>query len=69
MFIGGGFGVGLTVSELGVPVPVLPAGLVERPARLSEVLPVAARTPAEKAQELGRVARLKAMIAAYEVVS
>ncbi|NEK56256.1 hypothetical protein GCU56_00005, partial [Geodermatophilus sabuli] len=62
MFIGGGFGVGLTVADLVVPSQLAEW---ERPARLSEVLPPASRTPAEKALELGRLARLEAMIAAY----
>jgi hypothetical protein len=45
-----------------VPVP----DGVARPSRLSEVLPVAARTPAETALELERLQPLKAMLAAYE---
>jgi hypothetical protein len=64
VFIGGGFGVGLTVAALDLPVEPLPG---ERRARLSEVLPVAARTAEEKALELRRVQQLKARPAAYEV--
>ncbi|MGY1709579.1 DUF222 domain-containing protein [Geodermatophilus sp. SYSU D00758] len=68
MFTGGGFGVGLTVTDL--PVAAAVSGVLvaeERPARLAEVLPVDARTAAEKAFELQRVQALKARLAAYEV--
>nr|WP_239522111.1 HNH endonuclease signature motif containing protein [Geodermatophilus sabuli] len=54
----------MTVADLVVPSQLEEW---ERPARLSEVLPVSSRTPAEKALELGRLARLEAMIAAYRV--
>ena len=64
MFAGGGFGVGLTVAALDLPRGPSPS---ERPARLSEVLPVEARTAEEKALELRRVQQLKARLAAYEV--
>jgi hypothetical protein len=61
-----GFGVGLTVTELGLDTgPVRPDETV-RPSRLSEVLPVSARSDAEIALELGRVQALKAVLAAYE---
>src|SRR5918997_2995235 len=64
MFIGGGFGVGLTVADLtppefGPPVTASPS--------LDEVLPVYARTAEEKAAELHRVQRLRAELAAYEL--
>ena len=64
MFFGGGFGVGLTVADLtapefGPPVTAVPS--------LGELLPVYARTPAEKAAELQRVQQAKAELAAYEL--
>lgn len=59
---------GLTVTELGgrsgPDAGAVAAG--GRPSRLSEVLPVEARSDAEIALELGRVQSLKAMPAAYE---
>ena len=59
-----GYGVGLTVTELGVesgaPVPAA------RRARLSEVLTVATRSDAEKALELNRIQRARSMLDAYE---
>jgi hypothetical protein len=64
-----GWGVGLTVRDLGGPSTVdwpVPEGVVDRPSRLTEVLPVAARSDAEIALELARLQPLKAMIAAYE---
>ncbi|SDO71728.1 HNH endonuclease signature motif containing protein [Geodermatophilus sp. DSM 45219] len=64
MFFGGGFGVGLTVADLA-PAAVGPP-VVGSPV-LAEVLPVYARTAAEKAAELERVQRVKAELAAYEV--
>src|SRR5688572_9830370 len=65
MFPGSGFGVGLTVAELEVDLgPALP-GESMRPARLSEVLPVAARSAGEISLELQRVAAAEAMLAAY----
>ncbi|WP_157937075.1 DUF222 domain-containing protein, partial [Geodermatophilus chilensis] len=57
MFIGGGYGVGLTVTD--VELPLVPP--------LGELLPVYARSPEEKALELQRVQRLKAALAAYEL--
>jgi hypothetical protein len=64
MFFGGRFGVGLTVADLtppefGPPVTAVPS--------LGELLPVYARTPAEKAAELQRVQQAKAELAAYEL--
>jgi hypothetical protein len=63
-----GYGVGLTVAPLG-PLPgseLVPPGVVARPSRLSEVLPVADWSDAEHAMELQRVQALKAALAAYE---
>src|SRR3712207_2079581 len=64
MFFGGGFGVGLTVADLtspefGLPVTAVPS--------LGELLPVYARTPAQKAAELQRVQQAEAELAAYEL--
>ena len=64
MFIGGGYGVGLTVTDVELPL-VAPPGTAF-PA-LGEVLPVHLRSPEEKAAELQRVQRLKAELAAYEL--
>ena len=44
----------------------LPQGVVSRPSRLSEVLPVAERSDAEIALELGRVVAVEAALAAYK---
>jgi hypothetical protein len=64
-----GWGVGLTVARMGgrsgADGPV-PEGVVVRPSRLSEVLPVTARSDAEIALDLGQLQSLKAMLAAYE---
>jgi hypothetical protein len=66
VFIGGGFGVGLTVADLArLPPEFGPP--VTSPPSLGELLPVSARTAAEKAAELQRVQRLKAELAAYEL--
>ena len=68
MFEGGGFGVGVTVTPLDVepwPVEFLPPGVVARPTRLGEMMPVAARTDAEIALELQRVQQMEARLAAY----
>ncbi|SOD93125.1 HNH endonuclease signature motif containing protein [Blastococcus haudaquaticus] len=68
MFEGGGFGVGVTVNTLDEspwPPSVLPPGVVERPTRLGELLPVAARTDAEIAVELQRIDQVEARLAAY----
>jgi hypothetical protein len=68
VFDGDGFGVGLTVAPLD-PVPSdwpAPDGVQRRPTRLTELMPVSARTPEGKAAELARVQRLKAQLAAYE---
>ena len=64
-----GWGVGLTVTDLGGPSadgwPV-PEGVVSRPSRLSEVLPVAVRSDAEIALELGRIVAVEAALVAYK---
>jgi hypothetical protein len=63
-----GYGVGLTVTELGRAAPegALPPGVVARPSRLSEVLPAASRSDAEIAVELGRIVAVEAALAAYK---
>jgi uncharacterized protein DUF222 len=66
MFSGGGFGVELTVADL-TPLPPEFGPPVTSAPSLAEVLPVYARTAAEKAAELQRVQRLKAELAAYEL--
>src|SRR5918997_6418594 len=66
MFSGGGFGVGLTVTDLAPPSPEVGPPVTASPS-LDEVLPVYARSPEEKALELQRVQRLKAELAAYEL--
>ena len=64
-----GWGVGLTVTDLGGssaegwPVP---EGAVARPSRSAEVLPVAVRSDAEIALELGRVVAVQAALVAYK---
>jgi hypothetical protein len=65
MFPGSGFGVGLTVAELEVDLGPAVPGESMRPARLSEVLPVAARSAGEISLELQRVDAVEAMLAAY----
>ncbi len=68
MFEGGGFGVGVTVTSLDVqpwPAEFLPTGVTERPTRLGEMMPVAARTDAEIAIELQRIQRMEVRLAAY----
>jgi hypothetical protein len=59
-----GIGVGLTVRQLGAAARSSAPGF--RRARLSEVLPVAAWSDAEKALELGRIQQARAMLDAYE---
>jgi hypothetical protein len=63
-----GYGVGLTVTPLGqdVPGPAAAPGVVTRPSRLTEVLPVAQWSAAEQAMELERIQALKSVLAAYE---
>jgi hypothetical protein len=63
-----GYGVGLTVAPLGLGDPgrVGPPGVVVRPWRLCEVLPVREWSDAEKALELSRIGALEAVLAAYK---
>jgi hypothetical protein len=69
VFEGGAYGVGVTLTSLE-PVPwpevPLPAGVEVHPARLGEMMPVAARTHHEQAAELERVNRVEAQLAAYK---
>ena len=69
MFPAGAFGVGLTVAALHPAVPdgmVLPAGVVQRPSRLGELLPVARMTPEQKAANLELIAEAEAQLAAFK---
>jgi hypothetical protein len=66
VFTGGGFGVGLTVADLAPLPPEFGPPVTAAPS-LGELLPVSARSPAEKALELQRVQQLEASLAAYEV--
>src|SRR3954452_17526021 len=64
------YGVGVTVERL-LPAPweeevVLPAGVVSRPSRLGELLPVNEMTPEQKALQLQRVQQAEAMLAGYK---
>ena len=64
-----GWGVGLTVTDLGGPSTAgwpVPQGAVDRPSRLSEVLPVEIRSDAEIALELQRLVAIEAQLAAYK---
>jgi hypothetical protein len=62
-----GFGVGLTVTPLGLEADLAgPPGVTVRPSRLGEVLPVGSRSDAEIALELGRLVAVEAMLAAYK---
>ena len=70
MFPPGGFGVGLTVAELRPPTwdddVLLPEGVVSRPSRLGDLLPVALMTPQQKATNLQRVTEAEAELAAFK---
>jgi hypothetical protein len=69
MFPPGAFGVGLTVAELSPALPddvVLPAGVVARPSRLGELLPVHLMTPEQKATHLQRVEEAEAVLASFK---
>src|SRR3712207_46561 len=63
------FGVGVTVAEL-CPAPehdvALPPGVVSRPSRLGDLLPVARMTAEQKAAQLQRVEQAEAVLAAYK---
>lgn len=68
MFPPGAFGVGVTVAELSPAVwgDVLPAGVVARPSRPGELLPVDLMTPEQKATQLQRLAEVEAALAAFK---
>ncbi len=68
MFPPEAFGVGVTVAELrpALPAGQLPPGVVARPSRLGEVLPVAAMTPEQKAAHLRRIEEVESALAAYK---
>ncbi|MET0763448.1 MAG: DUF222 domain-containing protein [Blastococcus sp.] len=60
----------MTVTPLEpLPWPDIPPppGVEVHPARLGEMMPVAARTRAERASELERITRVEAQLAAYKV--
>src|SRR3954466_3495380 len=64
------YGVGVTVERL-LPAPweeevVLPAGVVSRPSRLGELLPVDAMTPEQKAVQLQWVHQAESVLAGYK---
>jgi Domain of unknown function (DUF222) len=56
-----------SVEPLPWPAAELPPGVEAHPARLGELMPVAFRTPEEKALELERIARIEGRLAAYKV--
>jgi hypothetical protein len=69
MFPAGAFGVGLTVAELHPALRedvVLPPGVVARPSRLGELLPVELMTPEQKASQLQLVDEAEAVLAAFK---
>jgi hypothetical protein len=69
MFPPGAFGVDVTIAALS-PAELgdvtLPAGVVSRPSRLGELLPVEEMTPEQKAANLQRIAQLEAQLAAFK---
>jgi hypothetical protein len=68
MFPPEAFGIGVTVAALHPAVPdvFLPAGVVERPSRLGELLPVERMTPEQKAANLQLVAVAESQLAAFK---
>ena len=69
MFPPEAFGVGVTVAELRPPLPggdLVPAGVVSRPSRLGDLLPVALMTPQQKAAHLQLVERAESALAAFK---
>jgi hypothetical protein len=78
MFEGSGYGVAVTAVDLspwpqeampsGVSDPgeLVPSGVIRRPARLGEMLPVAGRSDADLAAELQRIAQIEGQLAAYK---
>ena len=71
MFEGRGFGVGLTVNQLGVAgwsgTELLPADANRHPTRLGELMPVASRSDASLAEEVRRVNVADSKLWAYRV--
>ncbi len=70
VFEGGGFGVGLTVTQLDAPpgpAEVLPAGVDVHPTRLGELMPVASRCDAGLAEEMRRANIADSRLWAYRV--
>jgi hypothetical protein len=75
---GGDFGVGVMALDtrpfpagalspgVAEPADLLPPGVVERPARLGELMPVAWRSDTELAGELQRITRAEAQLAAWK---
>jgi hypothetical protein len=69
MFPPEAFGVGVTVAELHPVVwdgGLLPSGVVSRPSRLGDLLPVDLMTPEQKAAHLQRVEEAEAVLAAFK---
>ena len=69
MFPPEAFGVGVTVAELRPAVrthELLPAGVVARPSRLGDLLPVALMTAEQKATHLQRIEQAEAALAAFK---
>jgi Domain of unknown function (DUF222) len=68
MFPAGAFGVGVTIAALhpDVPEAPLPAGVVDRPSRLGELLPVDQMTPEQKAANLQLVTEAEGQLAAFK---
>jgi hypothetical protein len=67
--MGGAYGVAVAVAPSATapwPEQPLPAGVTARPSRLSDLLPVAARTDGEIAAELQRLVEVESALAAYE---
>ena len=63
------FGVGVTVAPLQRTLPddaLLPPGVVSRPSRLGELLPVGDMSPEQKATNLQRIAEIEAQLAAFK---
>src|SRR5436309_14031636 len=64
----GGFQLGVTVNAvdgLSSDWPT-PAGAVDRPSRLGEILPVGVRSDSELAGDLQRLGEIRSVLAAYE---
>jgi len=71
VFEGGGFGIGLTVEQLSMPSDQteewMPADRDWHPARLGELMPVAARTNSDMAAEMRRANIADSQLWAYRV--